>query len=108
MDQRAGMGVLVAAQRFAGDPVDVGEPVDPAAHQDRVHGRGGHTEPPGDLDRAQPVPPAWTVPDLVDTGRRLPLIAAEGIAWRHAAISPRSIRTRPSVLSSIPAEQSPR
>ncbi|OLM28064.1 hypothetical protein Ae717Ps2_6803 [Pseudonocardia sp. Ae717_Ps2] len=58
--------------------------------------------------RSSSLSPSWTVPDLVDTGRRLPLIAAEGIAWRHAAISPRSIRTRPSVLSSIPAEQSPR
>ena len=57
VDQRAGMVVLVAAQRFAGDPVDVGEPVDPAPHQHRVHGRGRHPEPAGDLDRAEPVTP---------------------------------------------------
>ena len=32
--------VFVAADRFAGDPVDVAQPVDPAADQDSVHGRG--------------------------------------------------------------------
>ena len=53
VDQRAGMVVLVAAQRFAGDPVDVREPVDPAADQHGVHGRGRHPEPAGDLDRAR-------------------------------------------------------
>jgi hypothetical protein len=53
VDQRAGIGVFVAAQGFAGDPVDVGESVDPAAHQDRVHGRGGQAEAAGDLNRAE-------------------------------------------------------
>lgn len=31
---------FVAADRFAGEPVDVAQPVDPAADQDGVHGRG--------------------------------------------------------------------
>jgi hypothetical protein len=49
VQHRAGILVLVAADRFAGDPVDVAEPAQPAARQDRVHRRGGHTEPAGDL-----------------------------------------------------------
>ena len=53
VDQRAGVVVLVAAQRFAGDAVEMGQPVDPAPHQHRVHGRGGQAEPAGDLDRAE-------------------------------------------------------
>jgi hypothetical protein len=57
VDQRSGMIVFVAAQWFAGDPVDPGEAVDPAAHQDRVHGRGGQAEPAADLDWAQPLAP---------------------------------------------------
>ena len=30
--------MFVAADRFAGDPIDVGEPVEPAADQHGVHG----------------------------------------------------------------------
>ena len=51
------MAVFIAAQWHSGDPVDAGQPVDPAADQDRVDGGGGHTEPVGDLDRAEPVSP---------------------------------------------------
>jgi len=58
VDQRAGRVVLVAADRFAGVPVDVREPVEPAADQDRVHGRGGQVQPGADLDRAKPAAPA--------------------------------------------------
>jgi hypothetical protein len=50
--------MLVAAQRLASSPVEGGHAADPAADQDRVDGRGRHPEPPGDLDRAQPVTPA--------------------------------------------------
>jgi hypothetical protein len=42
VDQGPGVVVLVAADHLAGAPVDVGEPVDPATDQDRVHGRGRH------------------------------------------------------------------
>src|SRR5688572_28437243 len=57
VQHRAGGVVLVAADRLAGGPVDVGEPVYPAAHQHRVHRGGGHTHPVGDGHRAQPLLP---------------------------------------------------
>lgn len=50
--------MLVAAQGFAGDPVQARQPVDPAADQYGVHGRGGHAEPAGNLDRAESVAPS--------------------------------------------------
>ena len=40
VEQVPGPGPLVAAGRFPGDPVDVGQPVQAAADQDRVHRRG--------------------------------------------------------------------
>ena len=49
--------MLIAADRFAGGPVEVGEPVDPAADQDRVHPRGRHVEPISDLDGAESLLP---------------------------------------------------
>jgi hypothetical protein len=58
VDHRAGRCVLVSADRFPGDAVDAGEPVDAAPHQDRVHRRGGKTELAADLDRAQPATPS--------------------------------------------------
>jgi hypothetical protein len=51
------MVVFVAAQWFTGDPVDPGEPVDPAADQHRVHRGCGQVELAADLDRAQPLAP---------------------------------------------------
>ncbi|GMA23447.1 hypothetical protein GCM10025864_21150 [Luteimicrobium album] len=51
------MVVLVTAQRFAGDPVDPGQPVDPAPHQHRVDRGGRHAKASSDLDRAQAVTP---------------------------------------------------
>src|SRR6478735_8385841 len=57
VDQRAGVVVLVAAQGFAGDPVDPGEPVDPAPHQHGVHRGSRDPEPAADLYRPEPVPP---------------------------------------------------
>ena len=54
VQQRPGMVVFVAADRFPGGLVEVGEPVEPAADQHRVHRRGRHPEPGADLDRAQP------------------------------------------------------
>src|SRR5215203_860116 len=51
VDQRSWVRVLEATQGFTGDPIDVREPVDPAAHKHRVHRRGRDTELTGDLDR---------------------------------------------------------
>src|SRR5688500_14763623 len=48
VDQVAGALMLVASDRLSGRPVEVAEPVEPAADQDRVHGRGLHAEPVGD------------------------------------------------------------
>jgi hypothetical protein len=45
--------MFVAADRLAGDPIDMGEPMQSAAGQYRVHGRGGHVAAGTDLDRAQ-------------------------------------------------------
>jgi len=45
----AGVRVFIAADQFSGGAVDVAEPVEPTAHQHRVHGRGGHAEPVTDL-----------------------------------------------------------
>jgi len=47
--------VFIAADRLCGDAVDVGKPVEPTAHQHRVHGRGGNAEPVTDLDRTEPL-----------------------------------------------------
>jgi hypothetical protein len=57
VQQRAGGVVLVAADRLTAGAVDVGEPVDPAAAQDRVHRGGRQTEPIGDGHRPQPLFP---------------------------------------------------
>jgi hypothetical protein len=51
------MVVLVAADRFAGDPVDVGQAVDPAANQHRMDRGRLHSQATADLDWAQTVPP---------------------------------------------------
>jgi hypothetical protein len=40
VDQLTGMVVLVAADRLAGDPVQMGQAADAAADQDGVHGGG--------------------------------------------------------------------
>jgi hypothetical protein len=45
--------VFVAADWFAGDPVDPGQPVELAAEQDSVYRRGRYAEPAADLDRAE-------------------------------------------------------
>jgi hypothetical protein len=45
--------VLVAADRLAGDSVEVRQAVDPAAHEDLVDCRGGEADLGGDLDRTQ-------------------------------------------------------
>jgi hypothetical protein len=36
VDQRTRMRMFLTANEFAGDAVDVAEPVDPAAHEDRM------------------------------------------------------------------------
>ena len=71
VDQRAGVGVLVASDRFSGGPVDVGESVEAAPHQHRVSGGGSTSDLVGDLDRAESVLPAQ-VHDLADHRRRGP------------------------------------
>jgi hypothetical protein len=50
--------VLVGWLFLADGAVDVGEPVEPAADQHRVHRGRGQPESVGDLDRAQPLLPA--------------------------------------------------
>jgi hypothetical protein len=70
--QLAGPGHLIAAHRFTGDPIDVPEPVDPAADKDSVHRRGRQPDPAGDRHRPQPLLPAQ-VHDLAhDWLRRSP------------------------------------
>ena len=66
VEHRAGVVVLVAADRLAGDPVDVGEPVDPAPDQHRVHGRGGQPEL---RRRSGPAPSRLRQPQLHDLAR---------------------------------------
>ncbi|GAB3248132.1 hypothetical protein GCM10027448_11320 [Nocardioides dilutus] len=65
VDHRAGVRVLVAADRFTGDPVDVAEPVDPAADQDRVDRRWRQPDLVGDLHRTESLLPPQ-VHDLAD------------------------------------------
>jgi hypothetical protein len=57
--------VLVAAYRHPGRPVEVGQPADPAADQDGMHGGGGQADPWRDLGRSQPLRPAQ-MDDLAD------------------------------------------
>jgi hypothetical protein len=58
VDQRAGLVVFVAADRFTGAPVEVGQPVQPAADQHGVHRRGRQAQLVTYLDRPEPLPPA--------------------------------------------------
>jgi hypothetical protein len=59
------MGVLVAADRLTGGPVQEGEAADPATDQDGMHGGGGQADPGGNLGRPQPLVPAQ-LHDLAD------------------------------------------
>ncbi len=70
MDQRARMRVFVAADRLASETVDVGQPVDPAAHEHGVHRRGRHAKLAGDLHRPEPLAPAQPH-DLLQHCRRV-------------------------------------
>jgi hypothetical protein len=74
VDQRARVRVLVATDRFTGDSVDMAESVDPAAHQDRVHGRSRDAEPSTDLDWSEPVAPPQ--PDDLPNHRARRLVRA--------------------------------
>ena len=69
MDHRPGIPVLVAADRLPRGSVDMGQPVDPAPHQHRVHRGWSQTHPVGDLDRSQPLLPAQ-MHDLANHRRR--------------------------------------
>jgi hypothetical protein len=64
--------VFVAADRFSGRAVEVGEAVDAAADQDLVDRRGGQSDAVGDLDRAQSLLPPQ-VHDLAHEGLRDPV-----------------------------------
>jgi hypothetical protein len=70
--QLAGPGRLDAAHRFAGDPIDVPEPVDPAGDQDPVHRRGRQADPGGDRHRPQPLLPPQMHDLAHDRPRRPP------------------------------------
>ena len=48
MQQVTALDVFLAADRFAGSPVDMRQPVHPTPDQHRMHGRGGQTELTGD------------------------------------------------------------
>jgi len=69
VDQRARVVVLVAADRFTGDSIDMGEPVDPAAPQNGVHRRGCDACLAGDLRGPKPMTPPQPH-DLLNHGRR--------------------------------------
>jgi hypothetical protein len=71
IQQRTRGVVLVAADRLPGGPVDVGQPVEPAVDQHRVHRRGGQAEPVGDLHRTEALLPPQ-VHDLAHHGPRVP------------------------------------
>ncbi len=51
------VAVLVAADRFPGDAVEIAESIVPAAHQDRVHRRCRHAELASDLHRPHTLAP---------------------------------------------------
>lgn len=83
MEQRSGMIMFVAADRFCGDPVDAAESVDPAAHEHGVHGRGRDAELADDLCRSEPSTPS----DLHD-----PFHRRRRCSGRHRPGSAGSIR----------------
>jgi hypothetical protein len=119
--------MFIATDRFTGGSVDVGEPVDPAAHQDRVHGRCRHRETIADLNRTQALFPAQ-VHDLAHDRHwgavRLPIWPRGAVAhprWPLRAIAsgplrcglPRHVITlgrasrRPAVVDDEPRQPQP-
>src|SRR5213075_1505712 len=80
VQHRAWVRVFVATDRLTGDPVDAGEPVDPAPNQHRVHRRGRQPQPTADLDRAQPVAPPQPhdLPDPIIWGLVRALVGPAG------------------------------
>jgi hypothetical protein len=71
VDQLARAAHFIAPDRFAGDPVDVPEPVDPARDQHPVHRRGRPPDPGRDRNRTQPLLPPQ-VHDRADNRLRSP------------------------------------
>ena len=63
--------LLVTADRFAGGPVELGQPASPASPPDGVHGGGGDPELRGDPDRPEPLLPS-DMDDLADQRRGCP------------------------------------
>ncbi len=97
--------MFVAAHRFSGGAVDMGEAVDPTPHQHPVHGRGSDTDPVGDLDRAQALLPAQVHDPAHHRCRRRPrpvvrpagAIGHAGRAVEAVAVGP-AFRGRPGHL----------
>lgn len=98
VDERTGVVVLVAADRFPGDSVNVRQTIDAAAHQDRVNGRRGQPQLAGDLRRTEPTAPPGLHDLLDDRQRRLA---------RHRARPTRSILHPGSTLGAEPGRPFP-
>ncbi len=98
MQQVARVLVFVAADRFPGGPVEVGQPVDPAADQHRVHRGGRQPQAVGDGHRAQPLLPPQ-VHDLAHHWRRGAPRAAMRPAGPvgHAGLTGAAVALGPSV-----------
>jgi len=71
MDQGSRLVVLVASDRFTGDPINAAEPVDPATHEDGMNRRRRDAELTADLDRPQPTTPPRLHDPFHHRGRRL-------------------------------------
>ena len=83
VDQRPGMIMLVTADRFPGDSVDVAEPIDPATLEHRVDSRRRQAELTSDLHGTQPAPPS-RIHDPLDHRRRC---LGRHRAWTAGSIS---------------------
>jgi hypothetical protein len=93
VDQLTRSGPLIAAGRLTGDPVDVGQPVEPAPDQHRMHGRGRDPQLRPDRHRPQPLLPPH-VHDLAD--HRLRGLGVLGATCRGSVIHPgRTLRAIP-------------
>ncbi len=100
VDHRPGVGVFVASDVFPGDPVDVGQSLQVAAGEHRVHRRGRHPQPGGDVHRAQALlqpqvhdPPHHRLPGA----GRGPVRAAGAVAHHRHPNLPRT--ARPATVS---------